>query len=342
MSFIWPAMLVLLLSVPLFGLVYVWLGRRRRRFAERYGSLGFVQEAAGRRLGRRRHIPPALFLTGLTVLMIGLARPQAEVSLPRIEGVVMLAFDVSGSMGADDFKPTRLEAAKAVAQDFVERQPSSVQVGVVAFSDSGFAVQRPTSDQATTLAAIHRLTPQRGTSLGQGILASLNAIAKETGQAPLLVNSDTAAEGEATPTPMPAPTPMPEGIFTPAVIVLITDGENNISPDPLEAAQTAADRGVRIHTIGVGSPQGTTLHVNGFTVHTQLDEALLKQIAELTNGVYYNAENEEDLRTIYESLDPQWVIKPEKMEVTSIFAGASILMLLVGGAFSLVWFSRVP
>jgi Ca-activated chloride channel family protein len=340
MSFIWPMMLVLLLSVPLFGLLYVWLQRRRRRFAERYGSLGIVQEAAGRRLGRRRHIPPALFLAGLTTLMIGLARPQAEVSLPRIEGIVMLAFDVSGSMAADDFKPTRLEAAKAVAMDFVERQPSSVQIGVVAFSDSGFAVQRPSNDQATILSAINRLTPQRGTSLGQGILASLNAIAKETGQAPLLANSNT--DGDATPTPLPTPTPMPEGIYTPAVIVLITDGENNISPDPLDAAQTAADRGVRIHAIGVGSAAGTTLHVNGFTVHTQLDEALLQEIAKLTDGVYYNAENEEDLRTIYESLDPEWVIKPENMEVTSIFAGASILMLLVGAAFSLVWFSRVP
>jgi Ca-activated chloride channel family protein len=340
MSFIWPVMLVSLLSVPLFGLLYVWLGRRRRRFAERYGSLGIVQEAAGRQLGRRRHIPPALFLAGLTTLMIGLARPQAEVSLPRIEGIVMLAFDVSGSMAADDFKPTRLEAAKAVAMDFVERQPSSVQIGVVAFSDSGFAVQRPSNDQATILSAINRLTPQRGTSLGQGILASLNAIAKETGQAPLLANSNT--DGDATPTPLPTPTPMPEGIYTPAVIVLITDGENNISPDPLDAAQTAADRGVRIHAIGVGSAAGTTLHVNGFTVHTQLDEALLQEIAKLTDGVYYNAENEEDLRTIYESLDPEWVIKPENMEVTSIFAGASILMLLVGAAFSLVWFSRVP
>jgi len=340
MSFIWPMMLVSLLSVPLFGLLYVWLQRRRRRFAARYGSLGIVQEAAGRRLGRRRHIPPALFLAGLTMLMIGLARPQAEVSLPRIEGIVMLAFDVSGSMAADDFKPTRLEAAKAVAMDFVGRQPSTVQLGVVAFSDSGFAVQRPTNDQATILAAINRLTPQRGTSLGQGILASLNAIAKETGQAPLLANSNT--DGDATPTPVPTATPLPEGIYTPAVIVLITDGENNISPDPLDAAQTAADRGVRIHAIGVGSPAGTTLHVNGFTVHTQLDEALLQEIAKLTDGVYYNAENEEDLRTIYESLDPQWVIKPEKMEVTSIFAGASILILLLGGAFSLVWFSRVP
>lgn len=336
MSFIWPAMLVLLLCVPLFGLLYVRLQQRRRRFAASYGSLGIVQEAAGRRLGRRRHIPPALFLAGLTTLMIALARPQTVVSLPRIEGTVILAFDVSGSMAADDLEPTRMEAAKAVAQDFVGRQPSSVQIGVVAFSDGGFSVQSPTNDQEAILASINRLAPQRGTSLGQGILASLNAIAADSGQAPVYNSSNP------TPELTPTPTPVPEGTYTPAVIVLITDGENNVSPDPLAAAQTAADRGVRIHTIGIGSAAGTTLTVNGFTVHTQLDEALLQEISQLTDGVYYNAQSEEDLRTIYENIDPQLVIKPEKMEVTSILAGASILMLLVGGAFSMVWFSRVP
>ena len=145
--------------------------------AASYGSLGLVQEAAGRQLGARRHIPPALFLAGLTILMVALARPQTVVSLPRVEGTVILAFDVSGSMAAEDLKPTRMEAAKAAARDFVQRQPRSVQIGVVAFSDSGFAVQAPTNDQEAILAAINRLTPQRGTSLGQGILASLNTIA---------------------------------------------------------------------------------------------------------------------------------------------------------------------
>ena len=125
----------------------------------------------------RRHIPPALFLAGLTILIVALARPQTVVSLPRVEGTVILAFDVSGSMAADDMKPTRMEAAKAAARDFVQRQPPSVQIGVVAFSDNGFSVQVPTNDQDAILAAINRLTPQRGTSLANGIRASLNAIA---------------------------------------------------------------------------------------------------------------------------------------------------------------------
>ncbi len=337
MSFIWPAMLLLLLLIPLFGVLYIMLQQRRRRLAASYGGLGLVGGATGRGPGIRRHIPPALFLVGLAVLSIALARPQTVVSLPRIEGTVILVFDVSGSMAADDLKPTRMEAAKAAARDFVERQPSSVQIGVVAFSDGGLSVQAPTNDQEAILASINRLSPQRGTSLGQGILAALNTIAADSRQAPDLESNLTPA-----PTAVATPTPVTEGTNTSAVIVLLTDGENNEAPDPLVAAQAAAERGVRIYTVGIGSAEGTTLNINGFTVHTQLNEAMLQQISQLTEGAYYDAENEDDLLTIYENLDLQLVIKPEKTEVTSIFAGASIFVLLMGGTFSLVWFSRLP
>ncbi|MEW5959166.1 MAG: VWA domain-containing protein [Chloroflexota bacterium] len=332
MSFIWPTMLLSLLLVPLFVGLYLRL-QQRRRLAARYG--GLIQEATGRRLGSRRHVPPALFLIGLTMLLIAAARPQAFVSLPRVEGTVILAFDVSGSMAADDLAPTRMEAAKAAARKFIEQQPLSVLIGVVAFSDSGFAVQAPTNDQEAILATIDRLTPQFGTSLANGIFAALNTLAAEAEPASRLYTN-------LTPAPTPTPTPLPEGTYTPAVIVLLTDGENNQDPDPLEAARVAADRGVRVHTVGIGSAAGTTLEVNGFIVHTQLNEATLQQISELTGGTYYQAENEEELQTIYENIDPQLVVKPEKMEVTSIFAGASILVLLIGGTFSLLWFSRVP
>jgi Ca-activated chloride channel family protein len=338
MSFIWPAMLLSLLLIPLFVLLYLWMQQRRRRHAASYGSFGFAQEATGRRLGLRRHIPPTLFLVGLILLMLALARPETVLSLPRLEGTIILAFDVSGSMAADDLEPSRLEAAKAAAQEFVARQPSSMLIGVVAFSDSGFAVQAPTNDQEAILTTINRLTPQLGTSLANGIFASLNTLAAEAEAA-------LALSGDLTPESLPTaatPTPVPEGTYTPAVIVLLTDGENNEFPDPLEAAQAAADRGVQIHTVGIGSAAGTTLEVDGFIVHTQLNEEMLQRISGLTGGTYYNAENEEDLRAIYENLDPQLVVKPEKTEVTSIFAGASILVLLIGGAFSLVWFSRLP
>jgi Ca-activated chloride channel homolog len=334
MSFIWPAMLLLLLLVPLFVILYLRIQRKRQQLVSSFGSLSLMKAVAQNKPGKRRHIPPALFLLSLIILIIGLARPQTEVSLPRIAGTVILAFDVSGSMAADDLKPTRLEAAKAVVADFIQRQPPTVQIGVVAFSDSGFSVQPPTNDEVTLVAAINRLAPERGTSLANGIIMSLNTIEA--------ANGETNYYSNATAEPTATLTPMPKGTYTSAVIILVTDGENNQSPDPFEVAQAAADRGVRIYTVGIGSPSGTNVHVNGFTVHTQLEEATLQQISQITHGTYYNAESDEDLRTIYNNLSPQLVVKPQEMEVTPLFAGASILVMLIGAILSLFWFGRVP
>jgi Ca-activated chloride channel homolog len=335
MSFIWPVMLVFLAAIPLLALLYVRLQRRRRQAAARFGTLGFAQQAAGHKLGARRHIPPALFLLSLAILIVALARPQTELNLPRLEGTVVLVFDVSGSMAAEDLKPTRMEAAKAAARDFVQRQPSTIQIGVVAFSDGGLSVQAPTNEQDAVLAAINRLTPQRGTSVGQGIVAALKAIEVAKGQ-------PTNYYSNRTPTPTATPTPVPKGTFTSAVIVLLTDGENNENPNPLAVAQAAADRGVRIYTIGIGTAAGTTLKVNGFTVHTRLDEQSLQQISQLTEGAYYSAASQDDLHKVYDNLGLQLEVKPEQTEVTSLFAVAGILVMLLGGAFSLLWFNRLP
>jgi Ca-activated chloride channel family protein len=333
MTFIWPLMLASLVVLPLLVALYIAMQRRRRRIAARYGSFGLAQAAPGRGVGLRRHIPPLLFLIGIALLTMALARPQTIVSLPRVEGTVILAFDVSGSMAADDLKPTRMEAAKVAARDFVQRQPATVQIGVVAFSDGGLNVQEPTNDRDAVLAAINRLTPARGTSLANGILASLTAIA----------NKDTPRYySNRTPTAVVTPTPVPQGTHIAASIVLLTDGENTAPPNPAAAVQAATDRGVRIYTVGIGSPQGATLHVEGFNVHTQLDEETLKGIAQRTDGAYYNAQNEQDLQQIYQQLSTQVVIKPQKTEVTSIFSGAGFLVLLLGGALSLLWFGRLP
>jgi Ca-activated chloride channel family protein len=331
MSFVWPTMLVLLVLVPIAILAYVALGRRRARRAAGLGALARATQAG--RVGRRIHVAPALVFIGLTIGIIGLARPQAVISVPRFEGTVVLAFDVSGSMAATDFSPTRMEAAKAAAWSFVERQPASVQIGVVAFSDSGYSVQAPVTDRAAIVAAINRLTPERGTALARGIQASLDAIERvENPTKGFYVNRS----------PGPTPEPIPSGSHSSAVIVLLTDGQNNEPPDPIEAAQAAADRGIRVHTVGIGTPEGTTLEINGFRVHTQLNKAMLTRIADTTQGSYYEADNQESLQKIYDSLDTQLVVRPQDVEVTSVFAGAGVIAILLGAVISVVWLGRAP
>ncbi|GAB4499967.1 MAG: VWA domain-containing protein [Anaerolineales bacterium] len=333
MSFIWQSMLWSLALIPLLMLIYFNIQRQRKQIALRYGSLGLVKQSSGRDVGMRRHIPAIFFLVGLTVLFVALARPQMVFSFPKVEGIVILAFDVSGSMAAEDFKPNRLEAAKEAAIDFVERQPSTVKVGVVAFSEGGITVQIPSNDQSAIIDSIRRLTPQRGTSLANGILVSLNTIANAIGDDPITSLDRTG---------MPAPTAPAKTVDESVSIILFTDGENNMDPDPVNAALFALERGIRIHTIAVGSPEGVQLTVNGFTVFTKVDEAALRELSDLTGGIYFNAQNEEDLNEVYKTIEPGIRIAYEETEVTAVFAGVSILSLLIGGVLSLLWFSRVP
>ena len=335
MTFIWPDMLIGLIIIPLAAFLYFFWNRKRSRILAVYKHLSSPQQTRGMNPGFRRHVPPAIFLLGSVAMIIAIARPQTVIGIPRQEGTVILAFDVSGSMVATDLKPDRLSAAKTAALDFIQKEPSSVQIGIVAFSDSGFTLQTPTNDQLALSSAVDRLNTQHGTSLASGINASLNAISANDSQGPLLYSNQT-------PQPTPTPKSVPKGSHTSSVIVLLTDGENNENPDPIAAAQKAADMGIRIYTVGVGSPNGTTIHVNGFNLFTQLDEPTLKQISQITGGQYFNAQNAQDLQSIYDNLDPQLVIKPEKMEVTSLFAGISILILLAGAFFSFIWFNRLP
>ena len=243
MSFIWQSMLWSLVLIPLLMVMYFSIQRQRKQIALQYGSLGLVKQSSGRDVGMRRHIPAIFFLVGLTVLFVALARPRVVVSLPKVEGIVILAFDVSGSMAAEDFKPNRLEAAKVAAIDFVERQPSTVKIGIVAFSEGGITVQIPSNNQTTIIESIKRLTPQRGTSLANGILVSLNTIANITGDDPI-TNLDR--------TGLPTPTGPTDKVDDSVSIILFTDGENNMDPDPVNAALYALERGIRIHTIAIG------------------------------------------------------------------------------------------
>ena len=339
MSFIWPPMLLTLALVPLGLALYRYLDVRRRRRLATYGGSGLAGGPTRRPGGVRGRVPAVLLLLGLVIMSMAMARPQAVVSLPRQEGTVILAFDVSASMAATDLQPTRIAAAKAAAKDFVARQPRSITIGVVAFSDSGVSVQQPTNDQATVLAAIDRLTPQRGTSVAEGILASLKVIAiAEAGP----WANDYYTNTSPAPTATPSPTPVPAGTHAPAAIVLLSDGENNENPDPMAAAQAAANQGVRIYTVGLGSAAGTTVTVNGFQLHTQLDEATLQAISTATEGAYYNATDAQQLLSVYDNLDTGLVLQPQLTEVTSLFAGTSLVLLIAGALTSLFWLGRLP
>jgi Ca-activated chloride channel family protein len=222
---------------------------------------------------------------------------------------------------------------------FVQRQPAGVVIGVVAFSDAGLSVQAPTSDQAAVLAAIKRLTPQRGTSLGQGIRAALSTIAIAENGSPNDYYTNRSPDPSAAAPTLP---PVAPGSHTSAIIVLLTDGENTAPPTPQAAAQIAADAGVRIFTVGVGSAAGTTLDVNGFKVHTQLDATTLQQISDTTGGTYFAAEDDAGLAKVYDEVDTKLVVKPQQIEVTALFAGASALLLALGGLTSLAWLGRLP
>jgi Ca-activated chloride channel family protein len=331
-------MLWLLLTIPLLLVAYILAQRRRQRYALRYASLSLVKEALGRGPGIRRHIPPVLFLLALAVMIVALARPVAIVTMPTREGTVILLMDVSGSMQADDLKPTRMEAAKTAARAFVEKQPEGIRIGVVSFSNVAAIVQAPTDERDAVRAAINRLTPQRATAIGRGLLMSLDAIF-EGGEEEEAVQPRRWFE---TPTPMPTPTPVPKGQYAPAIIVLLTDGENNQYPPPLQIIDQVVDRGIRVYTIGVGKPEGAVLHIQGRSIHTRLDEPTLKKIAEQTDGIYYNAANENDLRAIYENLATRLVMRAEKTEITAGLTGIAALISLFAGILSLLWFNRLP
>jgi len=335
MSFIWSNLLIFLVFIPLLFVIYFRVQKRRQNAANRFGSLGLLRNTRGSRPGRSRHLPVFLFLSGIAVLILSAARPQASVSLPRLEGTVILTFDVSGSMSATDMEPTRMEAAKAAASQFVNKQPSGVSIGVVAFSDGGLTVQAPTNNHEETLATIERLVPQRSTSLANGILVALNTIAINAGDPPILKTTGTDNS-----TPQPIPTP--QGWYPSAVVVLFSDGENNQQPDPMLAADMAADLGVRVYTVGIGTTAGSDITVEGLKIHSQLDEGLLHSISDDSGGNYYSAANKDELLKIYGDLKPKLTIKTEEMEITSIFAGVGMLAFLIAGVLSLLWFGRVP
>jgi Ca-activated chloride channel family protein len=305
-----------------------------------------VKEALGTRQKFRRHIPPLLFLVALIVMIVGIARPAAVITLPSQHQMIILAMDVSGSMRAVDVQPNRISAAQAAAKAFVAEQPSNVRIGVVSFAATASVVQMPTQNREDILAAIERFQLQRGTAIGSGIIVSLATIFPEEGidvssliygrDAPRGIPLDQPGKAE-----KPAFKPVPPGSYTSAAIILLTDGQRTTGPDSLEAARMAADRGVRVFTVGFGTTGGETIGFEGWSMRVRLDEETLKAIAKMTHGEYFYAGTATDLKKVYESLNARLVLEKKDMEISALFSAAAAVVALVSASLSLLWFNRI-
>jgi Ca-activated chloride channel family protein len=345
MSFLWPELLWLMLLLPALVGVYVWVLRRKKRLAHRYASLALVKEALGAGSMIRRHVPPVLFFLALSLMLLAIARPQATITLPSQHETVILAMDVSGSMRATDVEPNRLVAAQNAAKQFINDQPENVRIGIVAFAGTATVAQAPTRNKEDLIAAIDRFQLQRATAIGSAIIVSLATIFPDAGIDITSFMMDAASRrmGQQ---PLARPgakevKPVPPGSYKSAVIILLTDGQRTTGPDSLEAARLAADRGVRVYTVGVGTPDGKIVGFEGWSMHVRLDEETLKGVANLTHGEYFYAGTAVDLKKVYQSLNSRLVFETRKTEVTALVSAAAALLAALAGLLSLLWFNRI-
>jgi Ca-activated chloride channel family protein len=346
-NFLWPEMLWFLLALPLLVAAYLYVLRRKKKAALRYAGLSLVREALDPGSQWRRHVPPILFLLALAAVLLAVARPTANVTLPSQYQMLILAMDVSGSMRAKDIEPTRLAAAQTAAKSFVEGLPRTVRVGVVSFAGTAAVVQQPTHSREDVIAAIDRFQLQRGTAIGSGIIVSLATIFPDAG-----ISVSELIYGRNAPRPVPLPAdprrdakkefkPVPPGSHAGAAIILLTDGQRTAGPETMDAARMAAERGVRVFTVGFGTPQGEVLSFEGWSFRAKLDEDALKAVANHTRGEYFRAASAVDLKKVYELLTAKIVFEKKEMEITAFFAAAAAALALLAAALSLVWFNRI-
>jgi Ca-activated chloride channel homolog len=345
MTFLWPHMLSLLLLIPLLIGVYVWL-LKRKRSAIAVSDLGLIKQALGQSKNWKRHVPPALLLLAIGVMLVAAARPVAQIKLPSQQETILLAMDVSGSMRATDVKPNRLVAAQDAAKAFLTELPRHVRVGIVAFAGSAQLAQLPTLSREDLITAIDRFQLQRGTATGNGIMLSLATLFPDDGidigeltygrpsNRGLSLDQNPKEE-------KPKREPVPPGSYNSAAIIMLTDGQRTTGVDPMEAAKLAADRGVRVYTVGIGTVEGETIGAEGWSMRVRLDEATLKAIATRTDAEYYYAGSAADLKKVYEKLSSRITLETRETEISSIFAAVAAALAVMAAALSLWWFNRI-
>ena len=342
MNFLWQEALWLLLLLPLLVAGYVWLLRRRKRTAVAWSSLSIVKEAMGNQRLWRRHVPPVLMLLSLATLIVAGARPTAVITLPLVEQTVILAMDVSGSMRATDVEPNRLVASQNAAKAFIAELPRTVRVGVVSFAGTAAIVQPPTLSRDDVVAAIDRFQLQRATAIGSGLILSLAAIFPDAGiDLSQVTGARTMPRALGEQPKEKEFTPVEPGSYSSAAIILLTDGQRTTGPDSMDAARMAADRGVKVYTVGIGTKEGDTIGFDGWSMRVRLDEETLKQVSMATRAEYFYAGNALDLKKVYQSLGARLTSQKKETEVTALFAGVGALLMLVAAALSVWWFGRV-
>jgi len=349
MTFAAPELLVALLLVPLAAIGYLLIQRRRSKYVVRFTNVDLLANIAPRTPGVRRHIPALLYLIALSALAVSLARPEMVLAVPREQATVVMAIDVSRSMEATDVSPTRLDAARAAATDFVNQLPDKFKVGLVTFSTEARLVVPATTNHADVLNALARLRADGGTALGDAIALSVDA----TG-----VNDQPADNPASSPAPSTQPAPDASGDPSagngtteqqpPAVAtVILSDGANSTGAlDPITAARQAADANVPVYTIALGTDTGTVTVPDPFgfaqTMSVPPDPQTLSAVAEMTGGRFFEAPTADDLSQIYDSLGSRVGFEQEQQEVTYIFAGLALAFVVAGGGLAALWFNRIP
>ncbi len=342
MNFLWPENLWLMLALPLLPALYLWLLRRRRKHVLRMSSVSIARRASGRQW--RRHVPPALFWLALSVLLLALARPTARVTLPWSSSTIMLAIDVSLSMRVQDVEPTRMVAAQEAARTFLHELPRNIHVGIVTFAGSAQVAQQATLDRPALIGAIDAIQMQIGTAVGSAIVLCLAELFPEhgidLGEMTFGSRHKTRALDDREKARPPF-TPVAPGSYDAAAIILLSDGRRTTGVDTLEAAKMAADRGIRIYVVGLGTPDGHLAASEGMAIYLQLDEPTLREVARMTGGEYHQAGTAEDLRSVYQTLGSRLQIKTREAELTGLLAMVAAIAIVAAASLSVLWFGRV-
>jgi Ca-activated chloride channel family protein len=346
MRFLWPEALALAALLPLLVLAYRWLLRRRGAAAVPVASLALIRAAMAGPPAWRRHVPPGLLLVALAVALLAIARPVAVVSMPSTDRTVILAIDASGSMRARDVQPSRIEAARAAARAFIEELPASTKVGLVTFAATASVAQAPSSTRDALFAALESFPLQRGTAAGSAIAVALQLLfpdleidlaAPDLKPRPRAGPPPTAGAPAQRGAEPPAAAAVEPGSHARATIILLSDGQTNIGPEPQVAAKLAAERGVRVHTVAVGTAQGESLSAEGWSMRVRLDEASLRTIADITRGSYFATASAPELRAAYEALATRVAFERREIEIGALLLGIAALLIALAAGLSRWW-----